>query len=122
LISCLTTAEEVDLGLEREAEEARSTGLEFVRLPIDDRSTPEQQAVDDVVDSIAPKLAASVKIAVHCRQGLGRAPLVAGAILVRMGLSADEAWASIEGGRGQPVPDTQEQSEWLRRFASRSGL
>ncbi len=122
LISCLTSGEEAELGLEREADEARAAGLEYVRLSIEDRTTPQPAVVQKVVETLAPRIRTGTRVAVHCRQGLGRAPLIAGALLVGLGSSAEDAWERIERARGRPVPDTPEQRAWLRQFAIRLGL
>jgi hypothetical protein len=50
---------------------------------------------------------------------------VAASILVSSGTPADDAWTLIAARREQPVPDTDEQREWVHQFArrrSRAGL
>jgi len=117
LVSCLTPIEETELALDDEREQAERAGLAFIRLPIEDRGLPPMAVADQVAKAIARRVEAGERVAVHCRQGLGRAPLVVGTVLVRSGVAPDEAWAAIERGRGQPVPDTPAQREWLRLFA-----
>jgi protein tyrosine phosphatase (PTP) superfamily phosphohydrolase (DUF442 family) len=92
VVSCLTDPEEHELGLAHEAQIAREQGLRFVRVPIQDRGTPANaDAFATVVDGLVADRSSGRRIAVHCRQGLGRAPLVAASILVG---------ASIGGGAG----------------------
>ena len=120
LVSCLTPVEETELALDDEADEANRAGLTFIRLPIEDRGLPPMVLADQIATSLAHRVQAGEHVAVHCRQGLGRAPLVVGTVLVRTGLPPDDAWATIERGRGQPVPDTPAQRAWLRLFADLS--
>lgn len=49
----------------------------------------------------------------HCRYGIGRASLLAAAVLVREGVDADEAWQRIGVARGHVVPDTDEQQHFI---------
>ena len=58
-------------------------------------------------------------VAIHCRQALGRSPLVAAAALVQRGMTATAAWESVARARGRPVPETEEQRLWLVGFAAR---
>jgi protein-tyrosine phosphatase len=126
VVSCLTDPEERELGLAHEAQIAGEQGLCFVRTPIEDRGTPANaHAFAVLVDGLLTDRAAGCRIAVHCRQGLGRAPLVAASILVSSGTPADDAWTLIAARREQPVPDTDEQREWVHQFArrrSRAGM
>jgi protein-tyrosine phosphatase len=55
-------------------------------------------------------------VAVHCYGGIGRSPLVAAAVLVRSGRSAQAAWQLVGRARGLRVPDTDDQRDWLSSF------
>ena len=118
MLSCLTLAEESELELESEEETARSLGLEFSRIPIEDQGTPRPGLVEGVLSRISRSATPNARIAIHCRQGLGRSPLVAAAMLVRGGMTPGDAWAAISIARGRPVPETDEQRVWLTRFAA----
>ena len=50
---------------------------------------------------------------IHCRAGIGRSSLLAAAVLRVEGRTADEAWQRITEARGLPVPDTDEQRDFL---------
>jgi len=122
LVSCLVPPEEQELGLSDEERLATGAGIAFTRVPIEDRGTPASTAnFEEVIRRLALDRRAGRRVAVHCRQGLGRAPLVAAAVLVRSGLSAEEAWSLIRERRNQPVPDTDEQREWVHAFARNGG-
>jgi len=85
VVCALTDAELADLELTGEAEAARAAGLAFVRVPIPDRGVPDRQAVRPALDALAAELATGRHVVVHCRYGIGRASLLAGAVLVGRG-------------------------------------
>lgn len=126
LVSCLESHEEAELGLTSEKVAALEAGLVFERIPIVDRGTPGDLAVfASVAAALEARRRSGERIAVHCRAGLGRSPLVAASLLVRSGLAADDAWAAVATARREVVPETAEQREWIETFVrseQRSGL
>jgi protein-tyrosine phosphatase len=119
LVCALTDTEQIELGLVEEATACLTAGLEFVTTPIRDRGLPDdEQALGQVLDHLQAVLDGGQHVVVHCRAGIGRASLVAGALLLRDGLSPEQAWQRLAAARGLPVPDTDQQRQWLQRFAS----
>ena len=118
VVSCLTREEESELRLDSESDAARSLGLEFARIAIEDQGTPQPGLVEEVLSWIRRSATPETKIVIHCRQGLGRSPLVAAAMLVRNGVRPTEAWEAVALARGRPVPETDEQRAWLTPFAA----
>ena len=57
-----------------------------------------------------------IVIGVHCRMGIGRSGMIAAGILMYFGKDADQAFSEVSLVRGRPVPDTQEQLEWVSRL------
>jgi protein-tyrosine phosphatase len=57
-------------------------------------------------------------VAVHCWGGVGRSSLVAAALLVLRGSTAQAAWHRVAYARGVPVPETDEQRDWVARLAA----
>ncbi len=119
VVVCLLTSEELgELDLLAEASLCRAAGLEFVAVPVRDREVPPS-AVDfwRAAARMSRRTAQGGRVLVHCRQGIGRASLMAAAILLRSPSSApsdaEAAFRRIEGARGRSVPDTPEQREWL---------
>jgi predicted protein tyrosine phosphatase len=118
LVSMLTPEEETLLALEDEGDLARRHGLEFFSHPIPDRDVPgSAQEMWALARSLADQFRAGRQIAVHCRMGIGRSPLLLACILVSTGLPPDDAWEAIGEARGCVVPDTAEQRDWLARTA-----
>jgi protein-tyrosine phosphatase len=118
LVSMLTPEEESLLELEDEAALARRHGLEFHSHPIPDRDVPgSAREMWALAGSLAEQFREGRQIAVHCRMGIGRSPLLLACILVRSGLRPEDAWEAIGDARGCVVPDTLEQRNWLSRTA-----
>jgi protein-tyrosine phosphatase len=120
LVSCLQPSEERELGLLAEESAAGSARLWFLRFRMDDGGTPgDDSTFDEFIEELAIEHSAGRRIAVHCRAGVGRSPLVAAAVLVRSGVAPAEAWRRVGDARGYPVPDNDEQRQYLYRYAAR---
>jgi protein-tyrosine phosphatase len=118
LVCALTVAELVELDLTGEAQAAYDAGLHFVSIPIPDRGVPDLPAVMPTLEMLATRFQNGAHIVTHCRFGIGRASLLAAAILTLSDVTPDEAWSSLERARGLAVPDTVEQRHWVARLRS----
>ncbi len=111
---------ELDLG--EEPARCQAAGIDFVTFPIPDRGVPESMLqARRVAGIVVARVNDGHAVAIHCRAGIGRSSLMAGAALVLMGFDAADALARIAVARGLPVPDTDEQRRWLFAFAERPG-
>jgi protein-tyrosine phosphatase len=120
VLSLLRDYELNDLGLSAEAKECEEHGIEYRSFPISDRGTPESlHEFIAMVDELALRLRDGVAIAVHCRAGIGRSSITAGAFLLRSGVPADKIFPMISRARGLSVPDTQSQIDWFSGLAKR---
>ena len=118
IVSLLTPEETTELELEQEAACCRSAGIEFLSLPIEDRSVPpDPNAARILIERLAGELRAGKAVAIHCRVGIGRSALVAACVLAGLGINTDDAFGLIGEARGCSVPDTDEQVEWVHRFS-----
>src|SRR5205823_2100312 len=118
VVSALTEEEVAELDLTREAEWCAANGVELVTFPIADREVPgEGKAAAALVRRLERLLRAGMRVAIHCRQGVGRAALLAACLLAAAGVGPDVGFERIEAARGRPVPDTPEQRAWVVRFA-----
>ena len=118
LVSMLTPEEESLLGLEQEGALARRHGLAYFSHPVPDRDVPgSPREIWMLARTLADQFADGKQIAVHCRMGIGRSPLMLACILVTTGMTPDDAWETIGTARGCIVPDTDEQRDWLARTA-----
>jgi protein-tyrosine phosphatase len=118
IVSLLDANEVRELGLTNEAKAVQSASLTFISFPVTDFGVPDH-LLDTIklIDALATLRAEGKKIGIHCRQGLGRSPLIAACLLVRGGVAPEMAWEIIGEARGTTVPETKEQREWLNRFA-----
>jgi protein-tyrosine phosphatase len=119
VVSLLEPEEASDLGLEQEQNQAEALGIEFQSFPIVDRSVPVAGVnVQRFLGDLDAKLNQGKSVVIHCRQGIGRAGLIAAALLIERGLSPVEAIRRVSAARRVPVPETEEQSLWLESFAA----
>jgi protein-tyrosine phosphatase len=108
---------EFDLGNEKSA--LRAAGIEFILFPIPDCGVPASRAAfAELISQLASKLDTGKTIVIHCRQGIGRAGLVASALLVQTGIAVREAIRRVSEARGCPIPETAEQRQWILDYAS----
>jgi protein-tyrosine phosphatase len=118
IVSLLTPEEDRDLDLAQERERARVNGLRFLSLPIADRQVPQSDAqVAALTGNMIADLEAGRNVVIHCRQGIGRAGLIAASVLLDSGVDLRTALNRLSAARGIPVPETPEQSGWLDHYA-----
>lgn len=116
LVSLLERNESEQLGLADEAGTAEANGLRFIPFPIPDRDVPAS-TMDSLalISNLGRALEAGSNVAVHCRQSVGRAGLIAAAVLAASGLDPERAIVIVSQTRGETVPETPEQRAWLLR-------
>lgn len=99
-------------------EDATARGVRVVRLPIPDAGVlPELSPVQAIVDDIITAARAGNNVVIHCAGGLGRAGTIGGCVLARLGKSSDEALEVLISVRSPNCPETEEQRNFIRRFA-----
>jgi protein-tyrosine phosphatase len=119
IVSLLEPAEIADLGLENEAMLSEKTGIQFFSFPIVDRNVPTATShIHRFLGKIDANLTQGKNVAVHCRQGIGRAGLMAAALLIEKGLSPEAAIGRVSAVRRVPIPETAEQRLWIESFAA----
>jgi protein-tyrosine phosphatase len=122
LVCALTAAELHEVDLAEEPHAAHAAGLEFVSIPIQDRSVPDPATALPDLQRLAGRLRSGAHIVTHCRFGIGRASLLAAGILVLNGLPPDQAWGQLENARGLAVPDTPAQRKWPSELLKQAQL
>lgn len=119
VVSLLEPDESDELGLAGERRASEANGLDFLSFPIADRGVPSSdEDVRTLLSEIDSRLRRGENIAIHCRQGVGRAGLIAATLLVERGLSSGEAVQRVSAARGVPIPETVEQRRWIEAFAA----
>jgi protein-tyrosine phosphatase len=121
VVSLLEPAEAAELGLADEARACTAVGIEFVSLPVPDRTVPARTAeFITAAENIRARIASGATVGIHCRGCIGRSSMLAAMILVLDGVGPTDAWSRIEKARGIPVPDTAEQRRWVELLVERS--
>jgi protein-tyrosine phosphatase len=120
IVSLLEDTEESDLDLSCEEQEAEDNGLRVISCPIPDRGIPaSEKQILSAVHAADDELSRGCSVVVHCRQGIGRSALFASALLIARGTDPEAALKRISDARGMKVPETQEQRDWIQRFAAK---
>jgi protein-tyrosine phosphatase len=63
-------------------------------------------------------LADGTSVGIRCRQGIGRSGSIAGCRLILAGIKPEQAVTELSRARGDEVPETAEQRQWLVDFAA----
>jgi protein-tyrosine phosphatase len=117
LVSLLEQEEAAILGLSQEARLAEQVGLQFLSYPIPDARLPQSTTFfRSFIAGMADRLSDGESVGIHCRGSIGRATVAAACALIHLGWSPKAALAAITAARGQAVPDTQEQEDWILRY------
>jgi ADP-ribosyl-[dinitrogen reductase] hydrolase len=102
--------------------------IEYLRKPIADHGIPEgAQQMVEILACLRQALSARRMVYVHCRAGIGRTGTVVGCLLVERGLAGKAALAelnrlwqgSARSAQWPVVPETDEQSEYVRSWTPR---
>ncbi len=123
IVSMLEAEEISSFELEREAEFCQANDIEFIAFPITDRSVPDlNEEFLRLIKRLKISLSKGKNIGIHCRQSVGRAPLLAAVLMISFGINPTEAFRRLSLVRGVEVPETVEQKKWAERFAEESAL
>jgi protein-tyrosine phosphatase len=119
IVSLLTKEEEAEFGLSAEKTICEEQGLQFFSLPIADLGVPSSRADTlELLSRIEQLLGGGKSVGIHCRQGIGRSGIMAIGLLLMFGVDAAKAFEIVSRARGLPVPETQEQRDWILEFAN----
>ena len=119
VVSLLTPEEAESLELQNEPAQARDAGMRFRSFPIVDRSVPASKwDTLRLIEDLDAALSDGKSVSIHCRQGIGRAGLMAASLLVARGVRPADAFERISLTRGVAVPETEEQRAWVEALAS----
>lgn len=122
VVSLLMPAEVAELDLRHEPETCAAVGIDFRSFPIPDRGVPSsREQFANLIHDLRVRHLAGACVGVHCRMGIGRSSLVIAGLLVRSEEALPAEFRRISTARGLPVPDTDQQRQWLARWAENRG-
>jgi protein-tyrosine phosphatase len=114
LVSLLEQSEQWELGLQNEEEICKKWGIEFINFPIKDVNTPKnEEEFIKLAIKLSNQINENKRVVIHCRMGIGRASILAAAIMINLGLEGSEVFEIISIYRKLKVPDTEEQKDWI---------
>ncbi len=90
-------------------------GIAVTHCPIPDFSVPDaalQVALEPIWDELAVRIGQGEGVFLHCLAGDGRSALMAGCLLVRLGMSGQEALIKIRAARPAAI-ETEQQLAYL---------
>jgi len=118
VVSLLERSEAYDLDIVKEEFLCSEKGILYLNLPIADKKVPEYfEKTSEFIKKLQSFIDENKKLAIHCRQGIGRPSMIAACLLVLQGFSVEDAFKKIADARGCEVPDTEEQRNWVKLFA-----
>lgn len=114
LVCALTEDERQRLDLTRQPAVSQELGLDYVGFPIPDFGVPDAVELRRLAGRLADQVCEGRFVVVHCFGGIGRSGVIAGATLIRLGATAEQAMDLITQARGVPAPETAAQRDLLR--------
>jgi protein-tyrosine phosphatase len=119
VVSLLEKDEAAQFELVNEGDVAESNGVRFISFPIPDRGVPAStREALSLFNTIAAALEEGKNVALHCRQGVGRSGLIAAGVLLTSGLGVDRALEVVSEARGEAIPETPAQLQWIKCLPS----
>ena len=119
VVSLLEKDEAAQFELGHEGDVAEAKGVRFVSFPIPDRGVPAStREALSLFSTIAAALEEGKNVAVHCRQGIGRSGLIAAGVLLTSGMDVDKALEVVGIARGEAIPETPTQLQWIKHLPS----
>ena len=114
LVSLLPPEQTTMLFLTDEPDAAYRAGLAFRSLPVPDFGVPDHAEFARPLRELSDELSAGRHVAVHCWGGVGRSSHGRGRAAGASAAAPPEAaWHRVAYARGVPVPETDEQRDWV---------
>jgi len=96
LVSLLEKSEVLELGLQNEEEFCKKWEVEFINFPIEDRNTlKNEEEFIKLAKELAFRINKNEKVVIHCRMGIGRASILAAAIMINLGFDSKDIFDVI---------------------------
>jgi protein-tyrosine phosphatase len=116
LVSALQPREVAELQLGAVSRRCQEYGVEYYPFPIGNLQVPSLEDAVAHLGALRIRLLDGRNVAAHCHGSIGRSPLIVASLLVMGGVSPEQAWRRIQEARGEQVPDTLEQRDWVNQL------
>jgi protein-tyrosine phosphatase len=90
-----------------------------IRHPIPDLHAPSAPQADALIAELRDRIVAGETLLMHCGAGIGRTGTVAAGLLIVMGVSLEDAVASVRSHRPMAGPENGAQTELLQLLDDR---
>jgi predicted protein tyrosine phosphatase len=118
-VDSLLEEEAAQLELDSERTAAESNRIRFISFPIPGRGAPaSMRDALRLLREIAKALEQGKKVAIHCRQGVGRSGMSAAGV-VGSGIEAGRAMDAVGAARGAPIPETSAQRRRIQQLPAK---
>ena len=97
-------------------------GTRGIWFPIDDLSYPPLDNCIEFITTLTAHLHAGQSLVVHCAAGIGRAGTTAAALLIMMGMNADDALDHVRNHRPMAGPEAGSQRDFIEELALHRGV
>ena len=118
VVSLLAQSEIVEHGLQDEGDRLKNADIAFLHFPIEDFGIPNCQKLNDLIERLLDVQNAGGHTLIHCAKGVGRTGTIASCLLIALGRKAGDAVQIISDARGQLVPETDAQRQFILDFAA----
>lgn len=117
VVSLLEHQEAVDLGLMLEEAYCHQLGLAYENYAIQDHQLPTDHSSFRTLSlRLLKEIQTGENIVIHCHGGIGRSGVLVCFIMMQSGFEPQFTIDHVSGARGFPIPDTDEQYNYILDF------
>lgn len=120
VVSFITDEETARYGLAGESHSLQRHDIGFTHFPVDDFNTPDATHFDVLIHQLDGLREQGKILLLHCAGGIGRSGTTACCLLICEGHSPDDAIQLLSHARGCPVPESEDQFDFVRAFTPQS--